>query len=252
MKGSPRRLLGPVLFLALWQLASSAGWLDPQLIVGPATVAETGWHMIADGDLQANLWVSLRRALIGLAVGVATGTFLALVSGLFRLGEDLIDGVVQMLRSMPVLALVPLAIVWFGIGEEVKIFLVALATTFPVYINVHAAIRGVDPRYVELAKVVGLGRIALIRRILLPGALPGFFVGLRFSVTIAWLVLVVSEQINATSGIGFLMNQARSFSQTDVIVVGLIVYALLGLGSNALVVFVERRALSWRPTFEGS
>jgi sulfonate transport system permease protein len=158
----------------------------------------------------------------------------------------------QILRSLPILALVPLAILWFGIGEELKVILVAMGTTFPIYINTHAAIRGIDPRYVDLASTVGLSRLALVRRVILPGALPGFFVGLRFSVTIAWLVLVVSEQINASSGIGFLMIQARDFGQTDVIVVGLLVYGGLGLTSNALVRVVERRALRWRPGFQGS
>ncbi|MFC4910046.1 ABC transporter permease [Actinomadura gamaensis] len=247
-----RRLLGPVLFLVLWQLGSSTGLLDAQTLAGPSVVAKTGWHLVQDGTLGHHLWVSLRRAAAGLVLGVLAGLAVALVAGLFRLGEDVLDGTMQILRSIPILALTPLAILWFGIGEEVKIILVALGCAFPVYINTHAAIRGVDPRFVELARTLRIGRLGLVRRVVLPGALPGFFVGLRFSVTIAWLVLVVSEQINADSGIGFLMTQAREFSQTDVIVVGLAVYAVLGLVSNGLVSVVERRALRWRPSFEGS
>jgi sulfonate transport system permease protein len=247
-----RRLLGPVLALLVWQAASATGLLDPRTLAGPLTVARTAADLVADGQLQSNLAVSLQRALLGLLFGVAAGTALALVSGLFRLGEDLVDATMQILRSLPIIALIPLAILWFGIGEEVKVILVALGVTFPVYINTHAAIRGVDPRYVELAKVLRLSRLGLVRRVILPGALPGFFTGLRFAVTISWLVLVVSEQINADSGIGYLMTQARAFSQTDVIVVGLAVYGALGLISNALVQFAERRALSWRPSFEGS
>ena len=144
----------------------------------------------------------------------------------------------------------PLAIVWFGIGEEVKILLVAIAVMFPIYLNTNAAIRGVDHRYVDLAQTVGLGRTALIRRVILPGALPGFFTGLRFSVAIAWLVLVVSEQINAAEGIGALMTQARGLGQTDVIMVGLVVYAAFGLISDIIVRFVERKALTWRSTLQ--
>jgi sulfonate transport system permease protein len=247
-----RRLIGPVVLLAVWQIASTTGLVDAQTLASPLAVAHTAGRLIANGELAEHLTVSLRRAAFGLAFGVAAGLCLALLSGLFRLGEDLIDSTMQILRSLPILALIPLAILWFGIGEEVKVILVAMGTAFPIYINTHAAIRGIDPRYVDLATTVGLSRPALVRRVVLPGALPGFFVGLRFSVTIAWLILVVSEQINASSGIGFLMIQARDFGQTDVIVVGLLVYGALGLTSNALVRAVERRALRWRPGFQGS
>jgi len=247
-----RRLIGPVVILLLWQAAGSAGLLDPQTLASPATIAGTAGRLIASGELAEHLAVSLRRAAFGLAIGVTAGTGLALVAGLFRLADDLIDSSMQILRSLPILAIVPLAILWFGIGEEVKVVLVAMATAFPIYLNTHAAIRGLDPRYVDLAMSVQLSRTALVRQVVLPGALPGFFVGLRFAVTIAWLVLVVAEQINATSGVGFLMTQAREFGQTDVIVVGLIVYGGLGLTSNALVRLAERRALRWRPGFAGS
>ncbi|GAA1114974.1 ABC transporter permease [Nocardiopsis composta] len=248
--GRLRILIGPVLLLALWQAGSATGLIPERTLAAPSTVLATGADLIATGRLQEHLLVSLGRAMTGLAIGVALGTALALTAGLFRLGEDVIDGPMQILRAVPGLALVPLAIVWFGIGEEVKVFLVVFGTTFPVYVNMHAAIRGVDPRYAELARTVGLNRLQLIRRVVLPGALPGFFVGLRFATAISWLVLVVSEQINATSGIGFLMTQARSFAQTDVIVVGLVVYGLLGLASDLLVRFIERKVLSWRRTFE--
>jgi sulfonate transport system permease protein len=247
-----RRLLGPVLFLGIWQGASATGLMDPETLAGPCAVARTAVDMLISGQLVEHLTVSLRRAALGLVAGVSAGTVLALIAGLFRLGEDLIDSTMQVLRSLPVLGLIPLAILWFGIGEGVKVFLVALGTAFPVYVNTHAAIRGIDPRYIELSRTVRLSRLALVRRVVLPGALPGFFVGLRFSVTLAWLILVVGEQINATSGIGFLMIQARTFGQTEVIVVGLAVYGTLGLLSNGLVRLVEWRALRWRPGFEGS
>jgi len=242
------RALGPVLLLLVWTAGSATGLIPHDVLAPPGEVLSTAQRLLSSGDLQQHLLISLRRAVLGLALGVAAGVGLALLAGLSRVGESLIDANMQMLRSMPILALVPLAIIWFGIGEEIKVVLVALGVTFPMYLNTHAAIRGVDRKYVDLAATVGLGRLALIRRVVLPGSLPGFFTGLRFAVAIAWLVLVVSEQINASSGIGFLMTQARSLSQTDVIVVGLIVYALLGLTSDTIVRFFERRALSWRST----
>lgn len=242
------RLLGPVLLVLLWFLATGLNWVDARTLSSPQQVWEAARRLQETGALQDNLTVSLQRALIGLVIGVLAGLVLAVLSGLSRVGEYLIDANLQILRSLPILALVPLAIVWFGIGEEVKILLVSLAVMFPIYLNTHAAIRGVDHRFVDLARTVGLGRLALVRRVIVPGALPGFFVGLRFSVAIAWLVLVVSEQINASSGIGYLMTQARGLGQTDVIMVGLVVYAVLGLVSDIIVRFVERRALTWQST----
>lgn len=242
------RLLGPVLLVLLWCLATNLGWVDSRTLSSPQQVWDAARRLQETGALQDNLTVSLQRAMIGLAIGVVVGVVLAVLSGLSRIGEYLIDANLQILRSLPILALVPLAIVWFGIGEEVKILLVSLAVMFPIYLNTNAAIRGVDRRFVDLAQTVGLGRIALVRRVVLPGALPGFFIGLRFSVAIAWLVLVVSEQINASSGIGYLMTQARGLGQTDVIMVGLVVYAVLGLVSDIIVRFIERRALTWQST----
>ena len=243
-----RRLLSPLALLGLWQLASSRGWVDQRTLASPGSVVSTARGLWSTGELEHHLVVSLGRVTQGLAVGVTAGIALALVAGLSRIGEELVDAPLQMLRTMPVLALVPLFILWFGIGEQPKILLVALGTVFPVYLNTYAGIRGVDPRLVEAGRTVGLSRWGVIRHVVLPGALPSLLVGLRYSLGIAWLVLVVSEQINATSGVGFLMTQAREFLRTDVIVVGLVVYSVLGLASDLVVRALERWALAWRPS----
>ncbi|GAA1210407.1 ABC transporter permease [Pseudonocardia alaniniphila] len=240
--------LGPVLLLLAWVVTSATGLLDPQTLSAPWTVVATFGELIADGRLQSNLLTSVQRAGISLVLGVGLGVALALAAGLSRVGEALIDGPVQIKRAVPTLALIPLAIIWFGIGEEMKIIMIAASVFVPVYINTHAALRGVDHRYVELAETVGLSRAEFIRRVALPGALPGFFTGLRLSVTISWIALVVVEQVNATSGIGYLMTQARTYGQTEIIVVGLVVYAAFGLVGDTLVRAIERRALSWRRT----
>ncbi|MGW0018344.1 ABC transporter permease [Rhodococcus sp. NPDC003382] len=240
--------IGPVLLLVIWIIASATGVLDPKTLSEPWTVVTTAGDLIADGRLQSNLWTSVQRALIGGVIGVALGLALALIAGLSRIGEALIDGPVQIKRSIPTLALMPLAILWFGIGEEMKILLIALSVFVPVYINTYSALRGIDSRFVELAETLDLSRAQFIRRIALPGALPGFFTGLRLAVTIAWLALVVVEQVNASSGIGYLMYQARNYGMTDVIIVGLVVYAILGFGSDLLVRSAERKALAWRKT----
>jgi sulfonate transport system permease protein len=240
--------LGPLVLLSAWVAGSATGVLDPRTLSEPWTVVRTAGELIADGRLQSNLLTSLRRAGLALVLGVTAGVVLALVAGLSRVGEALVDGPIQVKRSIPTLALIPLAILWFGIGEQMKVLLVLTSVLVPIYLNTYAGLRGIDERYVELAETVGLSRGAFIRRVALPGALPGFFTGLRLGVTMSWLALVVVEQVNATSGIGYLMTQARTYGQTDIIVVGLVVYAVLGLTSDTAVRFLERRALAWRRT----
>ncbi|WP_328693335.1 ABC transporter permease [Streptomyces phaeochromogenes] len=242
------RFLGPALLLALWAAASAAGQLDPGAIPAPWTVLETGVHLWTDGTLPTDILTSLQRAGSGFAIGLAAGLALALASGLSRTGEALIDGSVQLNRAIPTLGLIPLFILWLGIGETFKIAIIAIVVYIPIYLNTHAALSGIDSRFVELAEVQGLSRYAFIRRIVIPGALPGFFVGLRLGVTGSWLGLVVLEQINATSGLGYMMFQAQNYGQTDVILVGLVVYGIFGLISDSAVRLIERRVLSWRRT----
>jgi sulfonate transport system permease protein len=246
-----RRVLGPLILLGLWQLASSLELVSPRVLAAPSTVLATAWNLLRDGELQHHLWVSLGRVARGLSLGIGGGLVLSLLAGLFRLGEDLLDPPLQMLRTLPILALVPLFILWFGIGETPKVALVALGTMFPIYLNTYAGIRGIDSKLVEAATTLRLSRAGLILHVILPGALPGALVGLRYSMGVAWLILVISEQINATAGIGYLMTNAREFLRTDIIVVGLMVYSLLGLATDALVRLLERRVLVWRATFAG-
>jgi sulfonate transport system permease protein len=246
-----RRALGPLAVLLAWQAGSSLGIVSPRVLAAPSTVVATAWQLISTGELQNHLLVSLDRVARGLGIGVTVGLLLAIPAGLFRLCEDLLDPPLQMLRTLPVLALVPLFILWFGIGETPKVALVALGTLFPVYLNTYAGIRSIDNKLVEAAATMGLGRFGLIRHVILPGALPQALVGLRYSLGVAWLILVVSEQINATAGIGYMMTNAREFLRTDIIVVGLVVYSLLGLATDALVRALERKVLSWRAAFAG-
>jgi sulfonate transport system permease protein len=241
-----RLAIGPVLLVALWSLASATGWLDPKVLSAPWTVVATARDLIASGRLGEDLRMSGQRAILGFVLGLTAGTLLALVAGLTRTGEALIDGTVQVKRAIPTVALIPMLILWFGIGEPMKVITIGLTVFFPVYLHTHAALRSIDVRYVELARTVGLSRWQFIRRVALPGSLPGFLLGVRLAVTSAWLALVVVEQVNATSGIGYMIFLARSYGQTEIIVVGLVIYGLLGLASDTLVRVVERRLLSWR------
>jgi sulfonate transport system permease protein len=242
-------LLGPFLLLLAWSTGSAAGLIDSRVLSAPWTTAATAWSLVLDGRLGADLAISALRAAEGFSWGVVAGVCVALVSGLSRIGGYVFDGMVQIKRSIPVLALIPLIILWFGIGETMKVTVIAISVFVPMYIQTHAALRGIDLKYVELARTLGLSRWAFIRRVVLPGALPGVLTGVRFGVLGAWLALVVVEQVNATSGIGYMINLARTYAQTDVILVGLVVYALLGLTSDAAVRMVEARALAWRRSF---
>jgi sulfonate transport system permease protein len=227
------------------------GLIPTRTVAAPSAILTSMVTLLASGELQQNLLVSLGRVGIGLGIAVVIGTGAALIAGLSRIGEEAIDAPLQMIRTMPHLALVPLFILWFGIGETPKIALVALGALFPIYLNLYAGIRGVDPKLVEAARTLGLSRAGLIRHVILPGALPSALVGLRYAVGVAWLSLVVGEQINADSGIGYMMMNAREFLRTDIIMVGLLVYAFLGLAADQLVRSVERAALVWRPSVIG-
>ena len=243
------RVLSPLVLLVCWQIGCSSGLISSRTLAAPSQVIASFMTLTADGSLQHHLVVSLMRVAKGMCIALLVGGGLALLSGLSRAGEYAIDAPMQMLRTLPVLALIPFFILWFGIGEVPKVALVAVAAIFPIYLTLYSGIRGVDPKLVELAKVIGLSRGALIRHVVLPGALPTALVGLRYSLGISWLVLVAAEQVNATSGIGYLMNDARDFMRIDIMVVGLLIYALLGLGVDILVRWLERRLLGWRPSF---
>ena len=246
-----RRAIGPIAAIALWQLVCSRGLFTSFELASPVAVFDAARELAAQGVLQSNLLISLQRVAIGLLLGVGTGVFLAVLCGLFWVGEDLIDPVIQAFRAVPILGLVPLVIIWFGVGEAPKVFLIALGCLFPVYLNTFAAIRNVDNKLVEAGRTFGLSRLGLVFRVILPGALPGFLVGLRFALVGSWIIDVVAEEINAQSGLGYLINQAQATNRIDIMFCCLTIYAILGLVTDAIVRLLERRLLVWRAAFAG-
>jgi len=242
------RALLPLLLLLAWEAAARAGFIPPRIMAAPSAVFGTFLTLLKNGELVAALLASLTRVAIGLSLGVSVGTALALLAGLSRRGETMVDPLMHILRTLPFLGLVPLFIVWFGIGEAPKIGLIALGAAFPTYLNLFSGIRGVDLKLIEAARSFGLSRGGLIAQVILPGAAPAFLTGLRHALAYCLLSLVVAEQINASSGLGALINTARDFMQTDVIVVCLLVYAGLGLVSDFLVRRLEASVLAWRPS----
>jgi sulfonate transport system permease protein len=241
------RLASPLAIIVLWQLASMTGLLSPRILAAPSEIVAAASKLIASGELVTGLVVSFLRVLAGFSIALIAGILLALVSGLSRLGEAVIDPPIQMLKAMPFLGLLPLFILWFGIGEAPKIGLVAFGAVFPIYLTLHGGIRGIDKKLIEAGRTLELGTLGIVRHIVIPGALPSLLVGIRYGLSVAWLSLVVGEQINASSGIGFIITYARDFLQTDIIVVCLLVYAIMGLLTDGLVRMIEAYALRWRP-----
>jgi sulfonate transport system permease protein len=242
----------PLLLGFAWQVASWQGLISQQLASSPVQIARAAASLWREGLLGPDLVISLTRAGEGLAIGLAAGTVTATLAGLWRGGEQAFNGLVQILNTIPLLALLPIMVVWFGIGEESKVLLIAMGAGVPIYLNLFAAIRSVDQGLIEMAVAAGAGRLRLIRRLLLPGALPGFLVGLRFALAYSVLGLVAAEQINANSGIGFMISQAQNYDRVDEIYLGLVIYAILGLAADQVVRILERVMLTWRPSFSGS
>jgi sulfonate transport system permease protein len=241
----------PAVILVAWQASVSLGWIADTVMPSPTAVATAAWRMTLSGELPENLGVSALRALAGLVVGGGIGLALGLLNGLSRLSFSATDTSVQMIRNVPHLALIPLVIVWFGIDEGAKLFIVALGVFFPIYLNTLHGVRSVDPQLVEMAGSYGFRGWSLFRRILWPGALPSILVGLRFALGVMWLTLIFAETIAAQSGIGYMAMQAREFMQTDVIVLSISLYAFLGKGADSLVKVLERWQLAWRPALQG-
>lgn len=248
---SVRRSAGPVGLVILWFLTSATGVLPESVLASPVDVLEQAADLTKSGELPSAIAASGSRAATGFVIGATVALGLSLLAGLFRLGEDVIDSSMGMFRAIPWVGLIPLFIVWFGIEETPKIALVALGVTYPLYFNIYGGIRSTDAQLVEAARMMGLGRFGLIKYVILPSALPGALVGLRYALSTAWLALVFAEQINADAGLGYLMSNAQQYFRTDIIVLCLAVYALLGLACDFAVRVLSRRLLTWRANFEG-
>lgn len=240
----------PVALIAAWQAASAYGWLSTRVLPAPLDVLRAAWALAESGELWTHVKVSAGRALAGLAIGGSLGLLLGLLTGSLRWAETLLDSTIQMVRNIPALALIPLVILWFGIDETAKLFLVSLGVFFPVYINTFHGIRSVDAGLIEMGRSYGLRGWALYRDIILPGALPSILVGVRFSLGFMWVILIVAETISAQEGIGYMTMNAREFLMTDVVLVGILLYALLGKLADLLARSLERVWLSWHPNYQ--
>jgi sulfonate transport system permease protein len=241
--------IAPVALVVAWQALSSLGWISPAILPAPVAVVGAAWRLTLSGDLARNVEVSFARAFAGLLIGGSFGFAFGLANGLSKLSERLTDSTFQMIRTIPHLALIPLIIMWIGIDEPAKLLLVAMGVFFPIYINTMHGVRTVDRQLIEMARSYGMSGIELFRRVILPGALPSIFVGLRYALGIMWLTLIVAESIAASSGVGYMATQAREFMLVDVVVLSIFIYALLGKLADVSTRLLERVCLPWHPAF---
>ena len=242
--------LVPLALIVGWQIASSLGWLSSRVLPAPLDVLQAAWNLAESGELWTHVKVSAARALAGLAIGGSLGLALGLLTGSLRMAETLLDSTIQMVRNIPALALIPLVILWFGIDESAKLFLIAVSVFFPIYLYTFHGIRNVDPALIEMGRSYGLTRWQLYRQIILPGATSSILVGLRFSLGLMWVILIVAETISAQSGIGYLTMNAREFLQTDIVLVGILLYALLGKLADVFARALEHWWLRWHPGYQ--
>ncbi|KQU77983.1 MULTISPECIES: aliphatic sulfonate ABC transporter permease SsuC [unclassified Rhizobacter] len=242
----------PVGVLLAWELSSRSGWLSSRVLPEPLAVVKAFWSLLLSGEMARHVTTSTGRALAGFAVGGGLGIALGLLTGSLRSAETLLDTTLQMVRNIPTLALIPLVILWFGIEESAKLFLVSLGVFFPLYLNTFHGIRSVDKGLIEMARSYGLSGWSLYRHVILPGALPSILVGVRFSLGFMWVILIVAETISAQAGIGYMTMNAREFLQTDVVLVGILLYALLGKLADLLAKALERWWLRWHPSYQAA
>ncbi|MBR2813652.1 MAG: aliphatic sulfonate ABC transporter permease SsuC [Reyranella sp.] len=242
----------PALLLLVWQATAQLGLLPTNVLPAPSEVVAAAWRLTVTGELPVNLLVSAKRAVIGFLIGGSLAFAFGLLNGVSRIGEKLTDTTFQMIRNIPNLAMVPLVILWFGIEDSARVFLVALGVFFPIYINTYHGIRTADAQLVEMGRSYGMSNWELFRQVILPGALPSIFVGLRYALGIMWLTLIVAETIAANAGIGYMATNAREFMQLDVVVLAILIYALLGKLADSTARFLERTALKWHPAFQAT
>ena len=240
------RLAVPLAIFVAWWILTVTNAIPPTTLSTPSATWDAFVDLLRHQDLLGDVGISVRRAALGLALGAGTGLILGVIVGLYRLGEELLDASMQMLRMVPYPALIFLFIVWFGVGELSHVFLIGLATLFPMYLNTFNGVRNVDRRVAEAARSFGLRGWQLVRRVVMPLAMPSIMTGLRFSAGIAVIALVFTESIGASQGIGYLVSQANSLDQIPNLVVCILIYALIGIGADISVRTLERYTMPWR------
>ncbi|MES9691225.1 ABC transporter permease [Bacillus toyonensis] len=246
-----RAITIPVIILIIWQLAGVFGLVTKTVLPTPLDIFLAFQELIKTGELFGHLSISVIRAAAGFFIGGGLGVILGTIVGFSTRSEQYLDPSVQMLRTVPHLAVAPLFVLWFGFGETSKVLLIADGAFFPLYVNAFLGIRGVDSKLFDVARVLEFNKRKLITKLILPAALPNLLLGARLSLGVAWVSLVVAELMGSTEGIGYMIMDARQFSNTDIVFVGIIIFAFVGKFSDSLVRLLEVKFLRWRDSFKG-
>lgn len=241
----------PVIIIIIWQLIGSLGWVTKTVLPTPWEIILAAKNLAVSGVLFTNMKVSIIRAACGFVIGGGLGLALGTLVGLSAKSESLLDPTLQMVRTIPHLAITPLFILWFGLGEESKILLIGLGAFFPLYVNTFLGIRKVDAKLFEVARILEFSKWKQIKLLIVPSALPNILLGIRLSLGAAWLSLVVAELMGSTAGLGYMMMDARQFSNTDIVFVGIIIFAIVGKLTDSLVRLMEKHFLKWQDTYKG-
>ncbi|MBT2645147.1 ABC transporter permease [Bacillus sp. ISL-34] len=240
----------PVVVLIAWQSLGSIGILPAQLFSSPLLIVTTFINLVQSGEMGMHLQISLTRALLGFALGGFLGLLLGVIVGMQKKSEEYLNPSIQMLRTVPLLTITPLFIMWFGFGELSKVLLIALGAFFPLYLQTFLGLRNVDKKLYDVARILEFSRMEQITKLMIPAALPNILLGIRLALSAAWMCLVVAELLGADRGVGFMIQDARSFMQTDVVFVGIIIFALAGKISDSVVRFLENHLLKWQDSFK--
>ncbi|WP_433706989.1 ABC transporter permease [Paenibacillus illinoisensis] len=241
----------PVIVIVLWESASALELLSDSVLPAPSRIALTFWHLCTNGDMTEHLAASIIRAGGGFLLGAATGLLLGVFTGLGKWAEQTLDPTIQMLRTVPLLAVIPLFILWFGVGELSKILLIALGSFFPIYFHTHLGVRSADRKLYEVTRILQYSKFMLLTKLIIPSALPNILLGIRLSVGASWLLLAVAEMMGANAGVGYMIQDARVYAQTDIVFVGIILFTLVGKLSDSVVRLAEKRFLRWSNTYKG-
>ncbi|MGX4593524.1 ABC transporter permease subunit [Leuconostoc sp. JNUCC 76] len=236
----------PVLILVTWQVTTSINLIDDSLLPTPVAVINKCIELLQSGELQRNMSISLYRATSGLLIGGTLGLVFGGINGISLLAQRFFNSSIQMIRNIPHLALIPLVIIWLGIGESAKISLVAVGVFFPIYINTFHGIRSIDKNLIEMGSSYALSRKQMLMKIIIPGALPSILMGFRYALGVMWTTLIVSETISSSSGIGYMETNAQQFLDMPTIFLSILIYAFLGKVSDWIALSFESILLNWQ------
>jgi len=246
-----KKIVVPLVLLTIWQGITASGMVKPFLLPSPVQVLHALSIMIYSGELAIQLGTSIVRVLEGFALAAFLGVSLGLLLGIFPIMFELMDGTIQLLRPIPPIAWLPLAILWFGIEEGSKIFIITLGAFFPIFINVLDGIRQTDQKFVELSKVLEVPRSKFILKVIIPSALPFIISGLRIGLGYAWMCVVAAELSGGMKGIGYMMTDARSLAQTDKVLVGMLAIGAIGKLMDSILKALEVKIIKWKGAFTG-